>query len=94
MKNLHTPGPWNVTNLETAETVFCIGGQSGSIASAWNKGGGEGEANAKLIAAAPELLEALQYILPALKDTFDTIGDDYSKEAYNKAKEAINKATS
>lgn len=58
-KAKHTPAPWEVNNLEEAETVFYIGGQSGSIASAWNKGGGEGEANARLIAAAPDLLEAL-----------------------------------
>lgn len=54
----HTPAPWQVSNLETAETVFYIAGQSGSIGSVWNKGG-EGEANAKLVAASPALLDAL-----------------------------------
>lgn len=78
MKMAHTPAPWNVTNLDTAETVFYIGGQSGSIASAWNKGGGEGEANARLIAAAPDMLNELQYISTCIGEHPDSA--DYQND--------------
>ena len=50
----HTPGPWHVAN-------GCqIRGAKDQIAKAWMMRNGEGLANAKLIAAAPELLEALE----------------------------------
>ncbi len=53
------------------------------------------EANAKLIAAAPELLDALQEFLDIndSKDTFDTKVDRMIK-AVNSAQDAIKKATS
>lgn len=89
MKMAYTPAPWNVTNLDTAETVFYIGGQSGSIASAWNKGGGEGEANARLIAAAPELLEALLKLMDYTQQGHK-IGETHPLEV---AENAVRKAT-
>jgi len=61
--NKHTPGPWNRIkgdrNVYSASGTVCktpaiIGG--GSAAANW-------EANARLIAAAPDLLEALSEII-------------------------------
>ena len=61
--NKHTPGPWNRVkgdrNVYSASGTVCktpaiIGG--GSAAANW-------EANARLIAAAPDLLEALEGML-------------------------------
>lgn len=96
MKTAHTPAPWSKDEQGDANGNFTIRPDDGStngdihaevIATVYT------EEDARLIAAAPELLEVLQYILPALKDTFDTFGDDYSKEAYNRAKQVIAKAT-
>ena len=59
----HTPGPWSVSK-GSAYYVCCDGSW---IASAMGIRGPEGEANARLIAAAPELLAALE----AFVDGFD-----------------------
>ncbi len=103
----HTKGTWQVSNLETAETVFYIGGETGAIGSVWNKGGGEGEANAKLVASSPDLLEALQTFVDSIdlivqgqKDGDLPDNDKYSAYkriqeslTYQTAKQAISKAT-
>lgn len=68
MKTNHTPGPWAITNEETAENIFYIGSKSGSTASAYNKAGGEGITNARLIAAAPELLAYLEAIKAVIEN--------------------------
>jgi hypothetical protein len=68
-KTKHTPGPWTITNQCTAENIFYIGCRSGSLGSAYNKAGGEGEANARLIAAAPNLLECLKNALVVIEVT-------------------------
>ena len=100
----HTPGPWeidkrdngNIIILEDKElcpTVFIWGSQGqghGRIAMIYSECGiGDLEANARLIAAAPELLEALERLFKqinndhAYKDTF----------AMKQAKQAIAKVT-
>lgn len=66
----HTPGPWQVLSPYTNRMVFPIGGpedQDGncSILGEVQSQGGSDEtcsANARLIAAAPELLEACEAI--------------------------------
>lgn len=84
----HTPGPWEVTPnggiAGNGQNVVC-----NDISTLLNYGGlpigngfGEAEANARLIAAAPDLLAALQ----ALRGAFVHIpGDD----AGNKVRTAI-----
>lgn len=52
----------------------------------------EMKANAKLIAAAPELLEACNYFIELFQES-DMRPEDECNELYYKIKEAINKAT-
>ena len=96
MKAQHTPGPWmaiesqpGVHWIDIRETI------GGAIATVWNDYEG---ANSRLIAAAPELLEALETLLvregehPDFEDDADgcdlvvTVGD------IRKARAAIAKA--
>lgn len=53
MSAKHTPGPWQVAN------GIQIRSERDQIAKVWMMRSGEGTANARLIAAAPDLLEAL-----------------------------------
>ena len=59
----HTPGPWHTTKpIESNGYVWVdpSDGCCGDVATAWPTHQGSAEANANLIAAAPELLEALE----------------------------------
>jgi hypothetical protein len=68
-----TPGPWSVSK-GSPQLVGCEGFW---IASTMGIQGDEGEANARLIAAAPEMLAALQKLIPTnLCTTNANIGDD------------------
>lgn len=68
----HTPGPWKVYHpISTAESLG-IDAASGESVVVWGERhegiiGERREANARLIAAAPELLEALRFCIPALE---------------------------
>lgn len=78
----HTPGPWHAAN-------GCqIRSAKDQIAKAWMMRNGEGLANARLIAAAPELLEALAEIVSAA----DGAGWDQLDPSFSKARAAIAKA--
>src|SRR5262245_21822561 len=70
----HTPGPWITGKQNIAVLDGCrvnrvpISGSGQAIAGVWNGSVGKGDvsngdANARLIAAAPELLEALQAVI-------------------------------
>ena len=80
MKQQHTPKPWNKIGNS-------IGVDAGEIATVWS-GVGDQEANARLIAAAPDLLEALELI--ASTDPVDAALDP--QRAMRVAKAAIAKA--
>ena len=54
MENKHTPGPWQVG--PTPKTTDVIYGPMGTVATLFENN----QANARLIAAAPEMLEALR----------------------------------
>ena len=62
----HTPGPWSALRCEHG---WHIGPQPAGVCSISDNSGGERrdqqEANARLIAAAPEMLEALRAIIYA-----------------------------
>jgi ketosteroid isomerase-like protein len=87
----HTPGPWTVAdNNEVhcdAKTIAMVADLNwGQYRDAEDNGEAEFEANARLIAAAPELLEALK----ALTDADTDFTRAWAKEA---ARAAIAKAT-
>jgi hypothetical protein len=61
----HTPGPWHVDeqNVHSGQVCTCHGDTPGTWYEVWSPNWGEGinqKANAQLIAAAPDLLEALK----------------------------------
>lgn len=100
MANKHTPGPWlmdrNNVHTGTIATVHhCLGNDWADIWSdKWMETGmGEEvqEANARLITAAPELLEALAEALAFCEA--NTFGGDDAAALIAKARAAIAKAT-
>ena len=86
----HTQGPWEAKriNNSTGDTLYhCHIFVEPSICGVWSPpGNAEAEANTHLIAAAPDLLAALEDILAAT----NLRGSDHTLEA--KAKAAITKA--
>ena len=88
----HTPGPWE-TNGYGIETVsspcFVIGKAYAGLHAAPNLK--IAEANALLMAAAPDLLEALQELL-SLCDRQRDFNDDGDGRALERARAAIKKA--
>ncbi|HCF6051219.1 hypothetical protein ISH39_03300 [Pseudomonas aeruginosa] len=102
-KQSYTPGPWDywsgynpVDELEAQITT-----EDGDIVIAsYNRQIPEGEANAKLLAAAPELLEALRIMVNACHPVSTEISDKghewctaYLDQALPLARAAIAKAT-
>jgi len=83
--NQHTPGPWRAKGhcIETEEYSF------NWVASVQTSNVPEWEANARLIAAAPELLDALQSIL----DIEPSGLSNEERQLYALARAAIAKAT-
>ena len=84
--NKHTPGPWNRIkgdrNVYSASGTVCktpaiIGG--GSAAANW-------EANARLIAAAPDLLEALECLLASVDHELYGIAISRARKAIARAR--------
>ena len=68
----YTPGPWRTSSRAVANSdigaEIAVRSKNGLVAIACtiNEGAVNAEANARLIAAAPELLEALRDLLPIL----------------------------
>ena len=90
MNTKHTPGPWRVQRQNPSPTTgewMISGANPGYLAEVRDCGSGDVQANARLIAAAPDLLDALKDALCAL----ECCGKDYP--AASKAKAAIAKAT-
>ena len=100
MKTQHTPGPWivggpvndigdfRIFSETKQDTLYCTvevgwGSQAKEIAAA----------NARLIAAAPDLLEALQAITAGVIEGLNSEGD-YMHARVKEARAAIAKATS
>ena len=87
----NTPGPWRVTeyqpNKRTNRTISIIWGQQVSpLAEVEN---GPREANARLIAAAPELLQALHLITRSFEEYCPRYEED---QFWKMAQEALAKA--
>lgn len=100
----HTPGPWRVGGLDKCDvmgprlSIDGSGRQTGTFAVAQCTGyKAEREANAALIAAAPELLEACKALFAADEAICENVGRK-SDQAMNRiaaldmAQRAINKA--
>ena len=100
MINKHTPAPWNLNDPYDGDTVRFIEIVAPHITAVWvasvhgthvgDKDDEVNKANAQLIAAAPELLEALQEMLIAGAD--EEIKTLAHKIAHTKAHKAIAKA--
>ncbi len=88
----HTPGPWNKVTNSSGRT-YRVEGCGETVASFPIMGTSidvqENEANARLIAAAPELLQAITQIindLPQRRDWLDPALEQYARAAIAKAK--------
>lgn len=80
----HTPGPWRVVEDRAPSSLEVYAGKT-AIAECWRRADVETEiANARLIAAAPELLDALKFVIAGVPDTW---------EGVQKARATIAKAT-
>jgi hypothetical protein len=98
MKTKHTKGEWKVDSTSkicnydcvTSEMAYQVKTDDWDIAAVWKDAEGDCEANAKLIAAAPELLKALNKMNVAL--TGHDIEPD-QEDAFESMRIAIKKAT-
>lgn len=70
LKSQYTPGPWKVSSEELGLSVVCAKGVDFEIATLAQRRP-EAENNAALIAAAPDLLEALEQLMDAYRKDID-----------------------
>ena len=85
----HTPGPWRVGVTSDAGEVDVIAEGGWFVAVACDSAGdGDTEANANLIAAAPDMLEALEKLVSRIDETRGPTADT----ALAAARAAIKKA--
>ena len=89
METKHTPGPWNIHFNDTGHATSIMADHKICVMQTNNLD--ECNANAKLIAAAPELLEALIIAIDALDPEKEHL--DYDDGAFLEIKKAIKKAT-
>lgn len=97
--NKHTPGPWSI-NPKGGTPMVGIDLQDGGellpiVEVVYGYNNAEAKANAHLIAAAPELLEALKNLLDAclLADIYLELSDKVDGSLMDSANKAIAKAT-
>lgn len=90
MNTQHTPGPWHTAGDQGVQ----IRSEKHQIAKVWTMRGNEWKANARLIAAAPDLLEVLKEIV-GFWDSIVPIEcvNDCVNDLHVKARAAIAKAT-
>ena len=101
MKTKHTPGSWMAYVWEETGTdlwhIRSVKTFTDLIATVYRWMGcinkREAEANAKLIAAAPELLEAIQYYFDVLEEVRGETWADKPDHVLKKFLEAVKKAT-
>lgn len=86
----HTPGPWTLTN--SGDIAFSA--SAGFAPSTWGNRSPLSEADARLIAAAPELLDALKTLVDNLHEAQeDTNADGEVYSDIQHARHIIAKAT-
>lgn len=90
-KASHTPGPWRIRQTVEGGSQFQILDPGYDPAIAWHEPMAtvRGEANAHLIAAAPELLEAAEFLLDAIVALAGWGGEEMLATAREKARAAI-----
>ena len=81
---LHTPGPWAISGIYHSIFIAPDDGKSGGLAKVFGCGP-NAEANARLIASAPDMFDALQDICDAFEDQDSTLMDQ-CRAALAKAK--------
>ena len=87
MMSKHTPGPWEAVQDDSGEwAIWHSYGDKGQFCT-FNVIGINDEADARLIAAAPEMLELVQYALAVTKE-----GLPLGKQWKERTREAIAKA--
>ena len=91
MTTKHTPGPWTVHSCEMRPHHEITAECGRRIATQNDYHDGQDKANARLIAAAPELLTALRALLACPAMCEDTAEPETVK-AYDLAMDAISKA--
>jgi hypothetical protein len=86
----HTPGPWKIVHHANGlgEATQIDGANRGSVADVYGATDGVQTANAHLIAAAPDMLEALE----ALMSDSSTLAGNIQIESWELATAAIKKA--
>ena len=91
----HTPGPWNIEKEDGEFIAIYSSKSSGSIllADVLDIYGKESKANARLIAAAPDLLEACQYVVRWHREHDSGEGELYGLDFVTTCIGAITKAT-
>jgi hypothetical protein len=88
----HTPGPWSLDSDAGQVHIVAAGAAIARVMAM--RSDGCGEANARLIAAAPDLLAELQNIANANPSSWDEeTRDQFQQWAQNRARAAIAKAT-
>lgn len=95
MTTKHTPGPWSVSKYgdDYNITYNTDGNWLATVYDDDDPFAGRPEADAHLIAAAPELLEALKAIqLQALQSSVNSAANEWGREALDLANAAIAKA--
>ena len=81
-KARHTPGPWCVSNDNADRAIVQSGAQRIATCAASH----EGDANARLIAAAPALLEALIVVVDCLESGQAISAGDTARAAIAQAR--------
>ena len=87
MKAQHTQGQWKAYKIKESNGFWYVDSPdttSGTIATCYNT---DAEANAKLIAAAPDLLDALINAMPYIRHSGLRISIDKAEAAIKKATE-------
>jgi hypothetical protein len=85
----HTRGPWEISKIGNPYNQFMVYAKGGALIC----NSVEGEENARLIAAAPELLEAAhRYVQGVLLGSFDYLGSSECDTDFNALKAACEKA--
>lgn len=96
MSAQHTPGPWTVSE-DDSNGQAVVRGEHIEVATCWHHCVVEIEremrANARLIAAAPAMLEALRAMTHGLPELLESIGYSDEEDMIGKALSAISLAT-